>query len=88
MTQTHAGRVVWITGLSGSGKTTLARALLEAVPDAILLDGDELRYVLGSTAKGFDAESRKRLALTYARLAEVLSKQGKTVLVATKSLFH
>ena len=82
------GRVIWITGLSGAGKTTLARALLEHLPEAILLDGDELREALGTADSGFDVESRKKLAFTYARLAGLLARQGKTVIVATISLFH
>ena len=86
--QKSGGRVIWITGLSGAGKTTLARALLEHLPGAILLDGDELREALGAAGSGFDAASRKKLALTYARLARLLVRQGLTVLVATISLFH
>ena len=82
------GRVVWITGLSGAGKTTLARALQRALPGSLLLDGDELREALGASGHGFDAESRRRLALTYARLAGRLARQGATVIVATISLFH
>jgi len=86
--KTDCGRVSWITGLSGAGKTTLARALIKKIPEAILLDGDDLREVLGATSTGFDAESRKRLALIYSRFAGLLAKQGKTVIVATISLFH
>lgn len=86
--KTSGGRVIWITGLSGAGKTTLARALLEHLPGAILLDGDELREALGASDSGFDAASRKKLALTYARLAGLLASQGVTVVIATISLFH
>lgn len=82
------GRVFWITGLSGAGKTTLARALQQALPGSLLLDGDELREALGADSQGFDAESRHRLALSYARLARLLARQGATVIVATISLFH
>lgn len=82
------GRVIWLTGLSGSGKTTLGSALQQELPGSILLDGDELRQVLGITGKGYDRESRKNLAFTYARFAKLLANQGFTVIVATISLFH
>lgn len=85
---TDNGRVIWITGLSGAGKTTLARALQKDFHGSILLDGDELRWALGDLGRGFDAKSRKTLALGYARLAGVLARQGFTVFVATISLFH
>lgn len=83
------GQVIWITGLSGAGKTTLAQALMPHLPRAsILLDGDELREVLGSATSGFDRTSRKALAFTYARLARLLARQGLVIVVATISLFH
>lgn len=84
----RTGRVFWITGLSGAGKSTLARALQARLPQAILLDGDELRAVLGTTGSGFDRESRLRLAATYARFCKLLAEQGHTVIIATISLFH
>ena len=84
----NQGRVIWITGLSGAGKTTLARALQEKLPHSILLDGDEMREALIDLAGGFDRESRRRLAFTYARWANLLAKQGSTVIVATISLYH
>ena len=87
-TSRQQGRVFWITGLSGAGKTTLARALQRALPGSLLLDGDELREALGAEARGFDAESRRQLAQSYARLAGLLARQGATVIVATISLFH
>lgn len=80
--------MIWITGLSGAGKSTLARALMPDLPGAVLLDGDELRAVLGEGASGFDRQSRLRLAMIYARLCKLLADQGLTVVIATISLFH
>lgn len=82
------GRVIWITGLSGAGKSTLARALAARLPHAVLLDGDDLRAVLGATSSSFDRDGRLALAQTYARLCKLLADQGHTVIIATISLFH
>lgn len=84
----NQGCVVWITGLSGSGKTTLAQALHKEWPDAILLDGDDMRKVLGMENAGFDKRGRKNLAFIYARLAQLISSQGFRVIVSTISLFN
>lgn len=84
----QSGRVIWITGLSGSGKTTLANALIRSIPGAILLDGDDLRVALGVLGEGFDSDSRRKLASTYARLGLLLARQGFDVVMATISMFH
>jgi adenylylsulfate kinase len=83
------GRAIWITGLSGAGKTTLAQALLPLLPQPrLLLDGDALRDALRLLAGGYTREDRLKLALTYARLAELAAGQGVTVVCATISMFH
>ncbi len=91
MQREHAGAVIWITGLSGSGKSTVAREVVAQLDErgisGVILDGDELRDVLG-VPKGFDRESRRQLAHTYARLCRLLSGQGCVVVCATISLFH
>jgi adenylylsulfate kinase len=82
--------VVWITGFSGAGKTTLAHAVRKRLSSAgihpLLLDGDEVRAVLGAESGVFH-EERKRLARIYSRLARLLSDQGFLVIVATISMF-
>jgi adenylylsulfate kinase-like enzyme len=89
-----SARVIWITGLSGAGKTTLARELVarlreEAVP-VVMLDGDELREVLGAeamTTASHERAGRLSLAMRYARLCRMLAEQELTVVIATISLF-
>ena len=84
--------LTWITGLSGAGKTTLANALkasmLRERYNPILLDGDVLREVLGCADNCYTFEERKKLAFSYARLANLLVKQGFSVIVATVSMFE
>ena len=87
--------VIWITGLSGSGKTTLAnevvRQLRQTRDDVVLLDGDQIRAVLGErfvdSSKTYEREQRLEIAFLYARLCKVLSEQGLIVVIATISLY-
>jgi adenylylsulfate kinase-like enzyme len=81
--------VIWITGLPGAGKSTLANILLKQLRNqgeqALLLDGDPLRNAL--QMHGYDPDSRKKLALTYARLGKMFSQQGSIAICATVSMF-
>jgi adenylylsulfate kinase len=75
------GAVVWITGLPGSGKSTLAgRLRAQLASSALVLDGDELRPILG--AAGYDEPSRDAFYHRLARLAALLADQGGIVIVA------
>jgi len=80
----HAGVVVWITGLPSSGKSTIAalldRRLRETGRPACLLDGDEVRAAL-VPAPGYTPEARDAFYATLARLAALLASQGLVVLV-------
>jgi adenylylsulfate kinase len=73
-----AGAVVWITGLPASGKSTLAARLCARLP-AVLLDGDEVRTVLGMTAH--DPAARDDFYARLAALAALLARQGLVVVV-------
>jgi len=86
---------IWITGLSGSGKSTLAGHVADRLRRAgrsvLVLDGDELREVLGASgaeAGNHHREARLALAMRYARLCRLLASQGFTVVIATISLFR
>lgn len=84
------GVVWWITGLSGAGKTTVAGLVRDRLAaggrPVLLLDGDALRDVLGATAT-HASEERRRLGLTYARLAREVASQGVDAVCATISMF-
>lgn len=86
---------MWITGLSGAGKTTLACSLVPMLKangsPVLLLDGDELRAIFGDThvsANSYERQARLEVAMRYARLCRMLSKQGVIVVIATISLFE
>src|SRR5438045_4028767 len=87
----NGSRVYWLTGLSGAGKSTLARKLVDHLRGegrtAVLLDGDDLRAVLGAD-NAHTSSDRLALALCYARLCALLGMQGVDVVIATISLFH
>lgn len=76
--------IVWFTGLPSSGKSTLARRVQDRLAASgrasVLLDGDELREVLG--AEAYEPEDRERFYRTLGALAGLLANQGLAVLVA------
>lgn len=83
-------KVYWLTGLSGAGKTTIGRLWYERLKSAggtaVFLDGDELRQVFGGSF-GYTSEDRRKVAMNYARLCALLSRQGITVVCCTISMF-
>lgn len=83
--------VYWLTGLSDSGKSTLCKKLVNYLRDrgksVVLLDGDEIRAVIGAV-RAHTREERLALALRYSRLCKLLSDQGFDVAIATISLFE
>jgi energy-coupling factor transporter ATP-binding protein EcfA2 len=53
--------IVWITGAPGAGKSTLAEKFKVLMPDAVILDGDEVRKWLTPDC-GFSVEGRRKHA--------------------------
>jgi cytidine diphosphoramidate kinase len=89
--QDSKGNVIWITGFSGAGKTTVARILQGKLRKAgkvsFLVDGDEMRQVLGCQ-ESYSPESRIELSFIYSRLCQKLSDDGIDVICSTMSLFE
>jgi adenylylsulfate kinase len=75
---------VWFTGLPASGKSTLARRVqahfMRTGRASVLLDGDELREILG--AHSYADDDRDRFYRALGALAALLAHQGIVVLVA------
>ena len=79
--------IFWFTGQSGAGKTTVVDGVQKARPHFVVLDGNEMRHSI-SLGAGFSKEERTEHNYRVARLANVLSKRGHTVLVAVIAPFN
>jgi adenylylsulfate kinase-like enzyme len=70
---------IFIIGLSSAGKSTVAAGLIEKLRAegyaSILLDGDHVRSVFGSSL-GYDPDSRRLQTDRVLRLARLTSEQG------------
>jgi adenylylsulfate kinase-like enzyme len=89
------GLVIWITGLSGTGKTTIGKALIQLLNDnninAISLDGDELRSVLGASSllnSDHNRNARIELSRKYFKLCQLLSDQRFNIVISSVSMFQ
>lgn len=80
-----SARTIWFTGLSSSGKSTLSKLLqdhLRAAGNKVeLLDGDTIRRHF-SKGLGFSREDREENLRRIAFVAELLTRNGITVIVA------
>lgn len=85
--------VIWIIGLSGAGKTTIGREVWrqwrERADNVVMLDGDEVRGVIGRDAHGdpHSIEGRRRNAERMTALCELLDRQGVHVVCCILSIF-
>ena len=81
----HKGTVYFFTGLSGAGKTTVGslfyRRLKNTKPNAVYLDGDEIRVAFGEDV-GYTNDERLRWAGRIFRVCKLLSDQGIDVCAA------
>ncbi|MEO8177269.1 MAG: adenylyl-sulfate kinase [Deltaproteobacteria bacterium] len=83
-----AGFTVWLTGLPCSGKSTIAAKLVECLRASgrkvELLDGDIVRQNL-SKGLGFSRKDRDTNVLRIGFVAQLLTRNGVTVVVAAVS---
>ena len=85
--------VIWLVGLSGSGKTTLGRELAAQLrrhsPNAVFLDGDEVREVFGLDQgdQPYTLEGRRLNAERLTALCRMLDRQGLHVVCCVLSIF-
>ena len=94
------GTVYFFTGLAGAGKTTIGglfyQRLKQRSPEAVLLDGDQLRGASGDfcPATGailkedrYTTEARRSGAYGTFRICKDLADQGKDVVVCSISMY-
>ncbi len=74
----HSPVIIWITGAPGTGKTTTAKQWQKAFPDALMLDGDEVRKWLTPDCD-FSNEGRRKHA---SRVYEVAKRTNGAVIVS------
>ena len=81
----HAGAVVWLTGLSGAGKSSLALRAESGLFDkgyaVYMLDGDELRRGVNSDL-GYSEQDRHENIRRAGAIAALLADAGMIVLAA------
>lgn len=82
--------LIWVSGYTSAGKSTVARKVRDVLTSkgvpTILLDGDNLRAILGG-GFGYEPDERRRLAKSYMRLSSALCAQGYVVVLAAIAMY-
>lgn len=94
------GTVYFFTGLAGAGKTTIGglfyERLKERSPEAVLLDGDQIRGEYGDSClktgvvlkeERYTTEARRLGALLLFQHCKALAEQGKDVVCCSISMY-
>ena len=83
--QSHAGAIIWLTGLSGSGKSTISKIVEKKLFDnnkqVLILDGDNIRKGLCSDL-GFTLEDRSENIRRIAEISLLFAKTGYIVITS------
>ena len=72
--------IYWFTGQPAHGKTVLANMLKKELPNAFMIDGDDMRELFSN--KDYSIKGRVENVGTAQRIAHYLHNQGKDVIVA------
>ena len=95
------GTVYFFTGLAGAGKTTVGglfyQRLKRRSPDAVLLDGDQIRGEFGDSClktgavlkeERYTTEARRSGALLLFQRCRALAEEGKDVVCCSISMYR
>ena len=84
------GTLYFFTGLSGAGKTTIGGLFYQRLKarknDVVLLDGDQMRYVLEDF--GYSTQARIIGAKQLFQLCYLLTSQGIDVVCCSICMYH
>lgn len=72
--------VIWITGLPGCGKSSVALALKKRVPDAVILQTDELRKFI-TPEPDYSEREREHLYRALVFMAKSVCELGHNVII-------
>jgi len=72
--------VIWITGLPGSGKSSIAIEVKKLIPEAVILNSDELRKIVTPDPK-FSGDEREYVYKALVYTAKTVSELGHNVII-------